>query len=129
MDDRDNRPDIACVCGSTRFKDEYLELHKQLTLAGIVYVSVGFFGHQERIEPTPIEKAVLDALHMYKVQMSDYLVIVDIDGYIGESTAKEIEYGKLLGKQVYYWSNEDELFFKHTLDMAGRKGIVSETPF
>lgn len=36
---------VVTLCGSTRFKKEFMEVQKQLTLEGNIVISVGLFGH------------------------------------------------------------------------------------
>ncbi len=50
--------------------------------------------------PTPEQKAVLDALHLRKIDMADRVLVVAPDGYIGESTQREIAYARAAGKPV-----------------------------
>jgi len=95
------RPGIVCLCGSTRFKEAYETATKAETLRGKVVLSVGFFGHVEG-EPTADLKAMLDELHLRKIEMADEVFILNVDGYIGKSTQAEIEYAGKIGKVVRY---------------------------
>ena len=80
------KPPVICVCGSTKFKDIYLEIHKALTLSGVIYVSVGWFGHADDM-PSEEKKVQLDALHFAKIDLADAILIAtDETGYVGEST-------------------------------------------
>lgn len=93
------------LCGSTRFRDTFLYLQKELTLAGFIVISVGCFGHYEigeeakRIEDN---KKMLDEIHKRKIDMSDAIYVINPGGYIGNSTQSEIEYAKMNNKEVYY---------------------------
>lgn len=94
---------VITLCGSTRFKNEFLEAQKQLTLAGNIVISVGLFGHSGDNEVwTEGTKEMLDDMHKRKIDMADEIFVINVDGYIGSSTASEIEYAKATGKLVRY---------------------------
>lgn len=94
---------VITLCGSTRFKDAFLEAQKRLTLEGNIVVSVGLFGHSGDEEVwKPGIKDMLDRMHLSKIDMADEIYVINVDGYIGESTKREIEYAKAHGKPVKY---------------------------
>ncbi len=97
-----DRPKIVCLCGSTRFKQAYVVANKDETLAGRIVLSVGLFGHQEGLDMNGPIKAMLDQLHLRKIDLCDEVYIVNPGGYIGESTRREIEYATSLGKPIRY---------------------------
>ena len=94
---------VITLCGSTQFKDEFMEAKKRLTLDGNIVISVGLFGHsgdnEVWIEGT---KEMLDDMHLRKIDMADEIYVINVDGYIGTSTRNEIEYAKRTGKVVRY---------------------------
>ena len=94
---------VITLCGSTRFKDEFMGVQKRLTLEGNIVISVGLFGHagdnEVWIEGT---KEMLDDMHFRKIDMADEIYVINVDGYIGTSTRNEIEYAKRTGKVVRY---------------------------
>lgn len=103
------RPRIVCLCGSTRFYDAFQEANYARTMAGEIVLSVGFYphakaehGHGEGVGHDSAEKAVLDELHKRKIDLADYVLVLNVGGYIGESTRSEIEYAEALGKPVEY---------------------------
>ncbi len=93
---------IITLCGSTKFKNEFLEVQKQLTLQGHIVLSVGMFGHADGIELSREEKIRLDNLHKEKINMSDAIFVVNVDGYIGESTYGEIDWANRMKKQIFF---------------------------
>ena len=93
---------IITLCGSTKFKDEYLEVQKQLTLQGHIVLSVGMFGHADGVELSREEKVRLDNLHKEKINMSDAIFVINKDGYIGESTYSEIDWANRMNKEIYF---------------------------
>ena len=94
---------VITLCGSTRFKDAFLEAQKRLTLAGNIVISVGLFGHAGDDEVwTEGVKEMLDDMHKRKIDMADAIYVINEDGYIGSSTRSEIEYARNNGKQVLF---------------------------
>ena len=101
---------IITLCGSTRFKEQYLEAQKRLTLEGNIVISVGLFGHSGDDEVwTEGTKAMLDDMHKRKIDLADAIFVVIVGGYFGESTRSEIEYAKSQGKDVKYLEQVDAL--------------------
>lgn len=101
-------PSIVTLCGSTRFYREFQEAYYRETMAGQIVLSVGFYpdsakqAHGEEIGCTAEQKLALDELHKRKIDMSDEILVLNIDGYIGESTRAEIEYAEAMGVAVRY---------------------------
>lgn len=101
---------VITLCGSTKFKDEFLKIQKDLTLQGNIVISVGLFGHSgdnevwENMDEGTLTKTkeMLDDMHKRKIDMADEIFVINVDGYIGESTKSEIEYAILTGKIVNY---------------------------
>lgn len=92
---------VITICGSTRFKEQFLEVQKHLTLEGNIVISVGLFGHSGDAEVwTPGTKEMLDDMHKRKIDMADAIYVINVGGYIGESTRSEIEYARSQGKEV-----------------------------
>ena len=94
---------VITLCGSTRFKGQFMEAQKRLTLEGNIVISVGLFGHSGDEEVwTPGMKEMLDNMHKRKINMADAIYVINVGGYIGESTKSEIEYALSNGKKVLY---------------------------
>ena len=101
---------VITLCGSTRFKDAFMEAQKRLTLDGNIVISVGLFGHSgdsevwENMDEGTLTatKAMLDDMHKRKIDMADEIFVINVGGYIGESTRSEIDYAEAHGKQVNY---------------------------
>ncbi len=97
--------EVITLCGSTKFKDDFIKAQEFLTLAGCIVISVGLFGHADKkytTAITPEVKMMLDDMHKRKIDMADSIFVVNRGGYIGESTKSEIEYALKTGKQVTY---------------------------
>lgn len=100
---------VITLCGSTKFKKQYLEEQKRLTLEGNIVISVGLFGHSGDNEVwTENKKQMLDEMHLRKIDMADEIFVINVDGYVGKSTKKEIEYALKTGKKVNYLEGENE---------------------
>ena len=101
---------VVTLCGSTRFKDEFMKAQKDLTLKGYIVISVGLFGHSgdqevwENMDEGTLTKTkeMLDDMHKRKIDMADEIFVVNVNGYIGDSTKSEIAYAESTGKKVNY---------------------------
>ena len=94
---------IITLCGSTRFKDEFLAEQKRLSLEGNIVISVGLFGHSGDGEAfDKATKAMLDDMHKRKIDLADEIFVINVGGYIGESTRSEIEYARATNKAVRF---------------------------
>ena len=96
---------VITLCGSTKFKDEFIKAQKDLTLKGNIVISVGLFGHADGEFGTIITeevKEMLDDIHKRKIDMADEIFVINKNGYIGSSTKSEIAYAKATGKKVVY---------------------------
>jgi hypothetical protein len=94
---------IITLCGSTRFRDEFIAEQKRLTLEGNIVISVGLFGHSGDNEVwSENTKEMLDDMHLRKIDLADEIYVINCGGYIGKSTSNEIEYALKTGKSVRY---------------------------
>ena len=94
---------VITLCGSTRFKEQFIEMQKKLTLEGNIVISVGAFGHCGDNEVwTDGKKAMLDRMHLAKIDLADEIFVINVDNYIGDSTRNEIEYAKSKGKKLRF---------------------------
>ena len=101
---------VITLCGSTKFKDEFMKVQKDLTLKGNIVISVGLFGHSgdnkvwENMDEGTLTKTkeMLDDMHKRKIDMADEIFVINVGGYIGTNTKSEIEYAKQTGKKVKY---------------------------
>ena len=93
-----NRPEIVCICGSARFMAEMRTANSELTFSGVIVVAPS----EADTSPTVEQKAVLDALHLRKIDLADRVLIVNPGGYVGESTRREIAYARAAGKPITF---------------------------
>ena len=95
------KQEVVCLCGSTRFRDQFTEANRIETMSGKIVVAPGVFAHSG--DPlTDSDKRRLDELHLRKIDMANSILVVNPGGYIGESTRREIEYAEAHGKSVRY---------------------------
>ena len=94
---------VITLCGSTKFKDTFMQEQKRLTLEGNIVISVGMFGHSGDQEVwADGVKEMLDDMHKRKIDMADEIFVINVGGYIGSSTKSEIAYAQSTGKVVRY---------------------------
>lgn len=101
---------VITLCGSTRFKDQFMEAQKRLTLEGNIVISVGLFGHSGDVEvwenmdegTLTKTKEMLDDMHKRKIDMAGEIFVINVGGYIGSSTRSEIAYAAEKGKIIRY---------------------------
>ena len=99
------RPRIVCLCGSTRFMETFFEEGWRLTLEGVIVRSVGVCKHADSHGGEALGQDVadrLDELHLRKIDLADEVRILNVGGYIGSSTRKELEYARRCGKPVTF---------------------------
>ena len=103
-------PFTVCLCGSTRFVDKFIEWQRILTLAGFMVLSIEIVtteGDAQREGTPPDRKQRLDTLHLYKIAEADFVMVLNVDGYIGESTAREIRFAHEIDCPVFYLQSPD----------------------
>ena len=101
---------VITLCGSTRFKEQFMKVQKDLTLKGNIVISVGLFELPRDLEvwensdkgTLTKTKEMLDDMHKRKIDMADEIFVINVGGYIGESTKNEIKYATEHGKKVNY---------------------------
>ncbi|MBD8591206.1 hypothetical protein IFT92_26060 [Peribacillus simplex] len=93
---------IITLCGSTKFKEEFEKINSLLTLEGNIVLSVGVFQHSNNIIITDEQKEKLDFLHKRKIDISDEIFVINVNGYIGSSTQSEVDYAIMKQKTVRY---------------------------
>lgn len=114
---------VITLCGSTRFKEEFEQVQKELTLKGNIVISVGLFGHsgdnevwEGMSEDTLTEtKRMLDDMHKRKIDMAGSIFVVNPGGYIGNSTWSEISYAYMLGKKIEFLEDVPETVIQTTV--------------
>lgn len=100
-------PEVVVLCGSTRFYDEFQQANYDLTMQGKIVLSVGFYphakakhGHGEGVGHDSVEKVALDELHKRKIDLADRVLVLNVGGYIGDSTRSEVAYAESIGRPI-----------------------------
>ena len=96
---------IITLCGSTKFKNEFETIKKELTLRGHIVLNLGCFEKTDGGSYNAYQKRMFEKMHKARIDLSTAIMVVNKDNYIGESTKKEIEYAKATNKEIYYWYN------------------------
>lgn len=99
---------VITLCGSTKFKEDFIRQQERLTLMGNVVISVGIFTHADEKEISETDKILLDDIHRQKIEMADEILVINKNDYIGESTKQEIKYAITYGKPVKYMEEHHE---------------------
>ncbi len=100
-----NKYKIITLCGSIKFKEEFIKVQEKLTLEGNIILTPNFLNSMKKEDIKEETKEMLDKMHKQKIDMSDEIFVINVEGYIGESTRNEIEYAKAKGKKVSYLEN------------------------
>ncbi len=96
------RPTVICLCGSTKFKQDFERVAREQTLKGRIVLTRALFSKAEGETLDTEQRTLLQHLHRHKIKMSDEILVVNTGNYIGKSTQSDIEYAKSLNKLVEY---------------------------
>lgn len=109
-------PTVVCLCGSTRFPDAFELANMHESMKGNLVISVGLFGHGDKPigakfltsdgNEATAEKKLLDKLHYRKIDLADEILVINVGGYIGSSTKREIAYARAGDKPIRYMFGE-----------------------
>jgi hypothetical protein len=105
--ERGRKPTVVCLCGSTRFGEAFREANLAETLAGRIVLTIGcdmrsdaeLFAEMNEEQMARV-KADLDELHLRKIDLADQILVLNVGGYVGSSTSREIEYARMTGKEI-----------------------------
>lgn len=95
---------IITVCGSLKYQKEMMEITEKYGKDGNCMLTPVYPVSKDKSEYTNEEIEIVAQMHFQRIKLSDAILVIDIDNYIGESTKKEIEYAKQLGKEIIYYS-------------------------
>jgi histidinol phosphatase-like enzyme len=110
------KPKVICLCGSTRFADHHAVMRWELEKEGAIVLMInylpawyadsqGWNGNDHFGEKAGLKEHLYE-LHLRKIDMADEVMVINVGGYIGESTRKEIEYAEATGKAVSYMEEQ-----------------------
>ena len=97
-------PHIICLCGSTRFLKTFQEVARKETIAGKIVLTIHCVTTAEHASEAanPDLKTMLDEIHFRKIDLADEVLILNVGGYIGDSTRREIAYAEGREKEIRY---------------------------
>lgn len=114
----ETRPKIVTLCGSSRFPDAFHLANLHFSLQGCIVISLGAFGHADQPggsrfllsdgDETTREKQAIDQLHLRKIDLADEIFVINVGGYVGSSTQREIAYARSLNKPVKWMFETEE---------------------
>lgn len=96
---------VITICGSYKFKKEMVEIAEKMTLKGNCVLMPNDLTKTSKDSYTEEEILMIDKMHKEKIKISDAILVVDVNGYIGSSTKSEIEYAKALNKEILYYTD------------------------
>ena len=96
---------IIMVCGSYKYKKEMTEITEKMALKGNCMLTPIELTKHDKEAYTEDEILTLGKMHREKIKLSDAILVVNVNGYIGSSTRSEIEYAKSLNKEILYYTD------------------------
>lgn len=96
---------VITVCGSYKFKKEISEIAEVMTLKGNCVITPNDLTRTNKNSYTENEILMIDNMHKEKIKLSDAILVVNVNNYIGNSTKSEIEYAKSLNKEILYYTD------------------------
>lgn len=105
----DDNMRVITLCGSAKFKHQFELVNAFLTRQGNIVISPFFLEQSDRLDVTQEQAECLNQLPFQKIDISDELFVVDVGGYIGNRTRKQIEYAEKNGKVIRYYSSYSDM--------------------
>lgn len=96
---------VITVCGSLKFKDEMIEIAEKMELQENCVLCPIYPTNSDKDAYTEEEVLILDKMHKEKIKLSDAVLVVNVNNYIGNSTKSEIEFAKSLNKEIIYYTD------------------------
>lgn len=96
---------VITVCGSYKFKKEMIEITEKMTLKGNCMLTPNELAKSDKNAYTKEEALLIDKMHKEKIKLSDAILVVNVNNYIGNSTKSEIEFAKSLNKEIIYYTD------------------------
>lgn len=96
---------IITICGSLRFMKEMMDISEKVELQGNCVLGPIYPTKPDKDAYTDEEVLILDKMHKERIKLSDAILVVNINNYIGSSTREEIEFAKSLNKEIIYYTD------------------------
>ncbi len=95
---------VITLCGSSKFKQDFERVNRQLTLQGNVVITLAFFGHADNIPVTPEQKRLVDEIHLRKIDLADSIYVINKGGYVGNPRHGKSSMQRLTGNKLLSWN-------------------------
>ena len=95
---------IITLCGSLKFQKEMMIVAEKMALEGNCILTP-VYPILEKVEKTEEQMTKLKEAHFKRIELSDAILVVNVNNYIGKSTNLEIEHAKTLGKEILYYTD------------------------
>ena len=95
---------IITLCGSLKFQKEMMEIAEKVALEGNCILTP-VYPALDNIERTEKQLVKLKEAHFKRIELSDAILVVNVNNYIGNNTNLEIDYAKKLGKRIIYYTD------------------------
>lgn len=97
---------VIAVCGSLRFIKEMMDITEKMELQGnCMLVPIYNSNKPNKDAYSEKEALTLDNMHKDRIKLSDAILVVNVNNYIGSSTKNEIEFAKSLNKEIIYYTD------------------------
>lgn len=96
---------VITICGSYKFKEEMMQITEKMALNGNCMLTPIELTRENKESYTDEEALIIDKMHKEKIKLSDAILVVNVNGYIGNSTRSEIEYAKSLNKEILFYTD------------------------
>ena len=95
---------VVTLCGSLKFQKEMMTVAEKMALE-VYCILTPVYSVSEKIDITKKQLINLKEAHFKRIELSDAILVVNINNYIGDSTNLEIDYAKKLGKKIIYYTD------------------------
>lgn len=110
---------IITVCGSMKFINEMMEIAMNLELDGNCLLMPIYSPSKSSKDVFSEEEAfMLDQMHKERIKLSDAILVVNVNGYIGSSTKSEIEFAQSLGKEIIFYKDLERFYYKDSCEKS-----------
>ena len=105
---KEEKVKVITLCGSLKFKETFMKVAEELEFRGNCVLSVVYPTKMDKDDYTKEEMHLMDKMHKERIKLADAIYVINVDGYIGSSTKKKIEFAKELGKEIIYHEKEKD---------------------
>ena len=95
---------VITLCGSLKFQKDMMIVAEKMALEGNCILTP-VYPILENCERTDEQLEKLKQAHFKRIELSDAILVINVNNYIGNSTNLEIEYSKKLEKEIIYYTD------------------------